>query len=63
MIIVSLLGIASSAAAYIGYWAVLITGSYPRGLFNFVSGVQRWSYRMNAWLVGLADRYPPFSLS
>lgn len=46
---------------YIGYWAVLITGSYPRGMFNFQVGIQRWSMRTNAWLAGWTDRYPPFS--
>ena len=46
---------------YIGYWAVLITGSYPRGLFNVQVGIQRWSMRTNAWLAGWTDRYPPFS--
>ena len=63
MIILYFLGMVSYAVVYIGYWAVLITGGYPRGLFNLVVGVQRWSYRMNAWMFGLTDRYPPFSLT
>ena len=61
-IVLFFLGIASFIVFYIGYWAVLITGRYPRGMFNFVLGVQRWSYRTSAWFVGLTDRYPPFSL-
>ena len=61
-IVLFFLGIASFIVFYIGYWAVLITGRYPRGMFNFVLGVQRWSYRTSAWLIGLTDRYPPFSL-
>jgi hypothetical protein len=48
---------------YIGYWAVLITGRYPRGLFNFGVGVQRWGLRTAAWMNGWADSYPPFSLT
>ena len=63
IIILSLLGMVSLAVVYIGYWAVLITGRYPRGLFDLVVGVQRWSYRANAWLIGWTDRYPPFSLT
>ena len=63
VIILYLLGMVSFAVVYIGYWAVLITGRYPRGLFDVVVGVQRWSYRTNAWLIGWTDRYPPFSLS
>ena len=62
LLILYFLGIVSSVVVYIGYWVVLITGSYPKGLFNLVAGIQRWSYRMNAWLIGLTDRYPPFSL-
>ena len=63
IIILSLLGMVSLAVVYIGYWAVLITGRYPRGLFDLVVGIQRWSYRTNAWLIGWTDRYPPFSLT
>jgi hypothetical protein len=63
LIILSLLSMASAVVVYISYWAVLITGRYPRGLFSFVTGVQRWTYRTNAWGYGLTDRYPPFSLS
>lgn len=63
LIILYLLGMVSFAIVYVGYWAVLITGRYPRGLFDLVVGVQRWSYRTNAWLFGWTDRYPPFSLS
>ena len=62
LLIVSALGIANLFAIYIGYWIVLITGRYPRDLFDFVVGIQRWTYRSNSWLSGLTDRYPPFSL-
>jgi hypothetical protein len=48
---------------WIGFWAVLFTGRYPRGLSDFVLGWQRWQTRMNAWMFGLVDRYPPFSLT
>ena len=63
LIILSFLSMASAVVVYISYWAVLITGRYPRGLFSLVTGVQRWTYRINAWGYGLTDRYPPFSLS
>ena len=62
-IILYALGLVSLVVVYIGYWVVLITGRYPRGIFDLVVGVQRWSYRSNAWFLGLTDRYPPFTLS
>ena len=62
LIILYALGLVSFVVVYIGYWAVLITGRYPKGMFTLVVGVQRWSYRANAWFVGLVDRYPPFTL-
>ena len=63
LVILYFLGLAAFVAAYIGYWAVLITGKYPQGLFDFLVGVQRWSSRTDSWLYGLSDGYPPFSLS
>ena len=63
LVILFFLSILMAVAVYIGYWAVLITGRYPVGLHTFVSGIQRWNYRAGAWLAGLTDRYPPFSLS
>ena len=63
IIILILLGIAQGIVIYIGYWAVLITGRYPKGLFDFGVGVQRWGFRIDAWMNGWTDSYPPFSLS
>jgi hypothetical protein len=51
--------------AVISAWfAILFTGRYPRGIFNFVEGVFRWSNRVTGYAYTLVtDRYPPFRLS
>jgi len=41
---------------------VLFTGKYPKGGHDFVTGYLRLSVRMQAWLFGLTDEYPGFSL-
>lgn len=49
--------------AVIGAWfALMITGRYPEGLYDFVSGVLRWGSRLNAYVLLVTDAYPPFDL-
>jgi hypothetical protein len=51
-------------AVVVAWFSILITGSYPRGLFDYVVGVGRWGLRVQAYAFLLVtDRYPPFSLS
>jgi hypothetical protein len=45
------------------WFAILFTGRFPRGMFDFVEGVFRWTNRVEAYALLLAtDRYPPFRL-
>jgi hypothetical protein len=63
-ILLAFLWLAVLACVVIAWFAILFTGRYPRGLFDFVVGVGRWSVRVGAYAFWLAtDRYPPFSLS
>lgn len=62
-IVLSFLIVAAVIATTIAWFAILVTGQYPRPLFDFVVGVARWGLRVNAYAVLLVtDRYPPFSL-
>ena len=49
-------------AKLVAFFAVLITGRYPRGIFDFVVGVLRWSWHVSAYVGLLNDDYPPFSM-
>ncbi len=63
-IVLVFLGIAAIVSMIIAWFAILFTGRYPKGLFDFVVGVFRWCLRVAAYAFLLTtDRYPPFSLS
>src|SRR3954465_3742993 len=61
-IVLAFLGIAAAVSIVLAWFAILFTGRYPRGLFDFVLGVGRWGVRVQAYALLLTtDRYPPFS--
>jgi hypothetical protein len=63
IIVLAFLGIAVVVVAIIAWFAILFTGNYPRGLFDFVVGVMRWQFRVMSYaLILVTDKYPPFSL-
>jgi hypothetical protein len=62
-IVLAFLAIGAFFAVVIAWFAILVTGHYPRSLFDFVVGVGRYCLRVNAYAFLLVtDRYPPFSL-
>jgi hypothetical protein len=63
-IVLVFLAIAALVAVIVAWFAILFTGTYPRGLFDFVVGVFRWGNRVNGYAFALVtDQYPPFRLT
>jgi hypothetical protein len=63
-IVLFFLWIAAIVVVIIAWFAILFTGRYPRGMFDFVQGVVGWGVRVVAYaFVLVTDRYPPFSLA
>ncbi len=62
-IVLIFLGLAAIVSVIIAWFAILFTGRYPRGLFDFIVGVMRWANRVTAYaFVLVTDQYPPFRL-
>ena len=63
LIILAFLTVGAVFAVIFAWFAILFTGRYPRGLFDFVEGVMRWWLRVEAYAFLLTtDEYPPFQL-
>lgn len=47
----------------VAWFAIVVTGRYPAGLYHFGAGALRWLIRVEAYTLLLVDDYPPFSFS
>ncbi len=56
------LGLAMNICTLIAWFAILFTGSYPAGIYNFVVSVHQWSMRWIAVVSNLTDGYPAFGM-
>ena len=63
-VVLLVLNAAASVAVVMAWFVIVLTGRYPRPIFDFVTGVLRWDNRVIGYAFTLVtDRYPPFRLS
>lgn len=63
-IVLAFLYIGAIVVVVVAWFAILFTGRYPRGLFDYLQGVGRWTNRVVGYaFVLVTDEYPPFRLS
>ena len=64
VVVLIVLNVVAVVAVVVAWFAILVTGRYPRGLFDFVEGVLRWNNRVTGYALTLVtDAYPPFRLA
>ena len=61
-IILYFLAIAFGVVTFIAWFAILFTGKYPKGMYDFAVGVMRWSTRVMGYYTFMTDKYPPFTM-
>lgn len=63
LIVAIVYGFIMAILMILAWFAVLVTGSYPEGMRNFVIGASRYFTRLTVYVFLLTDEYPPFDMS
>ena len=63
LFVLTFLGIGAFFVLIYAFFAVLFTGRWPRGAFDYLVGTLRWAFRVAAYFHLMTDAYPPFSLA
>ncbi len=62
VIVLALLGIVAFVLLVIAAVMIVVSKTYPAGIFGFLRGYFRWQVRLYVYLAGLVEEYPPFAL-
>jgi hypothetical protein len=60
-VVLMLYAVAASIVMFVAWWAILFTGEFPKGMFDFVVKYMRWGLRVSAYMGLMTDVYPPFN--
>ncbi|MGA7397833.1 MAG: DUF4389 domain-containing protein [Solirubrobacterales bacterium] len=63
LIVATIYAIAGMVVVFIAWFAILFTGRFPQGMYNFVGGILRFTQRVNAFMYLQTDEWPSFGLS
>jgi hypothetical protein len=63
LIVLAFVALGAFFVAIFAFFAVLFTGRWPRGAFDYMVGTFRWAYRVSAYFHLMVDAYPPFSMA
>ncbi|MBK5233541.1 MAG: DUF4389 domain-containing protein [Thermoleophilia bacterium] len=61
-IVLVFLGIGALFVIMIAFFAILFTGTFPKGMWDYLVGVHRWALRVMAYHLLVSDKYPPYSM-
>ena len=61
-IVLTFVALGAFFVAVYAFFAILFTGRWPRGAFDYLLGTFRWAYRVIAYIHLMVDPYPPFSM-
>jgi len=63
LVAIAFLSFVVGVVGFVSFFATLVTGRYPRSLWQFMAGFHRWTHRVLAYSLLVSDQYPPFTLA